>query len=349
MKFENEMRNCNIELSVIIPAYNVSASIIECIMSVLRQANENIEIIVVDDGSSDNTLILCENLAKDYSMVKVYHQANAGVSAARNHGIRKSTGKWITFLDGDDELQIGSLEKIDFHSDCDLILCAYRTKKILEQPKLKSYLEKTHSLDKFVLNYPEYRKYIRIPDTFDSLSKWSCWGKLFKRKIIVNNKIEFPLGITHGEDLVFCYYYYHYVKKVLWINTILYFYYLNPRSVTHKFNANRIENTENLFRAIKKMDLSIVQSQDYNMFVVNRLIACCRLYFANNENPETNFEKVKKLSYLCNKPEYCNAINKCNIFKLSTGRTTRIKIAVIALFLKIKMFKAAILFSRLFK
>lgn len=90
------------KFSVIIPAYNVSSYLEGCVQSILKQTFENYEIIIVDDGSTDNTGIIADELSKNYHQVAVIHQSNGGASKARNTGISKSSGDYLLFLDGDD-------------------------------------------------------------------------------------------------------------------------------------------------------------------------------------------------------------------------------------------------------
>lgn len=338
------MSNNNVLLSIIIPAYNVAATIKECVMSVVCQQCKEIEIIIVDDGSTDNTLEVCNNLAKNYSIIKVYQQMNLGVSAARNYGINMASGKWLSFLDGDDAIQKDALKIIDYDIESDAIIFNYRTEKVFQQQEIKNQEVDTELLMGSILNYPKYRKQLSSLKAIDPISNWTCWGKLFRRKIIIDNKIIFPIGITHGEDLVFCYRYYQYANRVLCSSIVFYYYYINPDSVTHKFNPNRIKNTEKILKEIKIINSKSAHYEDYVAFVIHRLIACCKLYFANPENRQSKSQKAKNLASLCNEVEYREALKKCDMFHLSIGYLTRIKNIILVLLLKMHCYKAAIFY-----
>lgn len=97
-------------VSVIIPAYNVGTYIQDCVNSVLAQTYPHIEVLLIDDGSTDGTLNVCELLSKQDSRVKVWHKENGGVSSARNLGIQKATGDYVMFVDGDDWLETWAIE-----------------------------------------------------------------------------------------------------------------------------------------------------------------------------------------------------------------------------------------------
>ncbi|MGM9841469.1 MAG: glycosyltransferase family 2 protein, partial [Candidatus Limisoma sp.] len=118
-------------ISIIVPVYNASATIKCCIESVLSQTYTNFELIIIDDGSTDDSLAICERFAMSDSRIIVKHQENKGVSAARNLGINLCNGEWISFLDSDDFFAESFLEDlITDSSDCDLIIGGYKKKYI---------------------------------------------------------------------------------------------------------------------------------------------------------------------------------------------------------------------------
>ena len=118
------------KVSIIVPVYNAEKYLQECVESVLCQTLSDIELILVDDGSSDGSKELCDELAKNHSgtCLRVIHQANSGVSAARNAGIRAAEGEFLLFTDSDDYVEPDYLEKmaaLQENSDADLVLCGY--------------------------------------------------------------------------------------------------------------------------------------------------------------------------------------------------------------------------------
>ena len=116
---------CGVKLSVVIPVYNVESTLKQCVDSVLRQNYEYMEVILVDDGSPDGCPQICDTYAQNHPQVKAIHQANGGLSAARNAGIGIAQGEYITFVDSDDWLQEGTYSTLmgilDSHPDLDLI------------------------------------------------------------------------------------------------------------------------------------------------------------------------------------------------------------------------------------
>lgn len=96
------MRHENISVSVIVPVYNVAPYLLKCIESILHQSHKNIEVILVDDGSTDDSGKICDDYEEKDNRISVIHKRNAGVSVARNTGIDAAKGEWICFVDGDD-------------------------------------------------------------------------------------------------------------------------------------------------------------------------------------------------------------------------------------------------------
>lgn len=115
-------------VSIIIPVYNVKEYIDECIISIVNQTYSNLEIILIDDGSSDGSAEICDRWASKDSRIHVAHQGNRGVSAARNTGLFMSKGEFISFVDADDWLETDEIEKLVSHlisHEADMAVCGY--------------------------------------------------------------------------------------------------------------------------------------------------------------------------------------------------------------------------------
>ena|GEM_PF-6568812 len=187
-------------ISIIIPAYNTAPYIHRAIGSSLRQTHKNIEIIIVDDGSTDDTLRVANYFAGTDSRIRVFTQKNAGVSAARNHGIDKAKGEYIYFLDSDDWLEDDAIELLlNAQSEHpDELICANQCWEVTIKGdtflrnggKGKSASSCTLGLKEIAETYA----HLRGPDVFHSAS-----AKLFRTPF----SARFPEGITHSEDAVF--------------------------------------------------------------------------------------------------------------------------------------------------
>lgn len=309
-------------ISVIIPTYNAEKYIGDCIESVLSQGIDNIEIIVVNDGSIDKTETIVKELREKNKNIRLINQENSGVSVARNNGIKNATGKWITFLDADDAIQKKSLKKIiDMNLDADIILGNYSSVLLeekhndLNQEELEANL-----LKRTILNYPKYYQRYSKGFKLDGFNNWACWGKLYKREWILNNQILFERGITHGEDLLFSYKAYSCADRIIGTDVIMYYYRTNNESVSRSYNSKRIDNTKKLFEKLIELDSRLEEDGDFQHFVIDRIIACCSLYYMNKENTMSMNEKKDSVKHLCQVSYINEAIKKGGKTQFSVGR-----------------------------
>ena len=180
-------------LSIIIPVYNAEKTLPACSASILRQNVEEMQLILVDDGSTDGTGSLCDTLAGRDARIKVIHTSNRGPGAARNAGLAMADGNWITFVDADDICEDAYfLKLLDIPPDSDLV--------IQGQQKEKFYTDGTIA-DGIAEN--------------ELLEKGSPWGKLFRKELIDKYNIRFPENYRYGEDTVFFLRYLGNCKKIV--------------------------------------------------------------------------------------------------------------------------------------
>lgn len=172
------------ELSVIIPVYNVEKTLHRCVESVLKQSFQNFEMILVDDGSKDNSAIMVDEIALTDNRISVIHQSNQGLSAARNTGIKAATGRYITFIDSDDFIAQdtfkGIMELLNTHPEYD----------ILEFSVIEKYGSTAqHSLILKDCVYHNKREYWLKGQAYRHAY---AWNKIYRRELFEN--IEFPKG-----------------------------------------------------------------------------------------------------------------------------------------------------------
>lgn len=217
-------------VSVIVPVYNAEKYIDRCIKSILNQTYSSYEIILVNDGSSDRSLFLLKQYEKDYKNIKVFTQKNQGPGMARNLGIKKSKGAYITFVDSDDYIEDAYLKDlISEIDDCDISLCGY---KRLDQN----------------LNFIDQKKPCGKPiDLFKFVS--TCC-KLYKRELLVDNQILFP-NERIGEDIYFSLLCYSFTNKVKYVTKCSYVIVTNLESLTHTIGD---KNKVDLFSLIYELD-----------------------------------------------------------------------------------------------
>ncbi len=215
---------CSDKISVIIPAYNVEKRIRKCVESIIFQDYKNLEIIIINDGSTDETQAVCKTLEKADKRVVVYQQSNKGVSAARNRGIELATGKYICFVDSDDYIDSHFFTNLVSNMSAyqaDMVVCGYR--EISEAGEAK---EIQHSQQ--ILSGKEIMAKMlmmdRVPSPF-------LWNKLFEKQIIRN--IRFAEDYTYSEDLLFLFEVFKQVRRSVVIPYIGYNYIKREDSITH--------------------------------------------------------------------------------------------------------------------
>ena len=218
-------------VSIIIPIYNIQEYIKPCLESVLRQTYNDIELILIDDGSSDDSSSICDSYANQDNRVRVVHQKNLGVSAARNKGLAVATGEYIMFVDGDDMVDANMvtcmIDKISINSDCTLVSCAvtrHYNNFGVSGEKVLRFNKTEASIDMLYMN---------------NMDNGPC-AKLIPSKIA--KSIKFNPKITIAEDLDYIYKILQKIDNEVFINSSLYYYRIAPGSaMTKPFTERRMD------------------------------------------------------------------------------------------------------------
>ncbi len=221
-------------ISIIVPIYNAEKSLSRCIDSLLEQTYRDIQILLINDGSSDGSGSICEKYAERDSRIKYIVQRNGGVASARNKGIAEAAGEYIAFVDSDDCVLPNIYEMLfeamkDTQSD--LVICGYT--KVAENEKRDICFGNNRISGKTAI--AEY-----VAKHYNEGVISSPWNKLFKKKFIIR---DFPLGISLGEDLLFNVRYFNNIESVNIINAPLYLYYqFNENSLTSSYKERYFDD-----------------------------------------------------------------------------------------------------------
>lgn len=216
------------KISVIVPVYNVEKYIEKCIRSIMKQTLEEIEIIVVNDGSPDGSLDVINKLMKEDQRIQVITKKNGGLSSARNTGIKIATGKYIQHIDGDDWVEkdfLKNMYEVAEKENLDIVVSDYYEdyfdgKKKIQEGKKKS--------EKIIFDSKEYLK-----DFFYNGDAPVMWNKLFKTSLYKENNISHPENISIGEDLSTTPRLIYFSKKIGYLKKAFYHYIQNPKSITN--------------------------------------------------------------------------------------------------------------------
>lgn len=268
------------KLSIIVPIYNIEVYLPSCLDSILEQDYQDYELLLINDGSTDKSGEIADDYASKDNRIKVYHQINAGVSAARNLGIEKAKGEWICFVDGDDELYPNSLTAVLTETDkCEIEMIIAQS-FIYERGQIKN---EKYKFDQSFLNrtFDGYKLIIE-----KSYKRGSVWGCIFKSDFLKMNQLNFPLGLKIGEDSIFISIVHLYVQHISFIDQT--FYLVNERQGSTsrswsfekvykmkdniQFISNYIEKNPNL----NKMQIQILHYSIYGAVssIFNYLYYC---------------------------------------------------------------------------
>jgi len=204
-----------IKVSVIVPLYNAEKFAKRCIESVLMQTFNNYELILINDGSKDNTGAICDQYAAKDNHIKIVHKKNGGVSSARNEGLNLSQGEWVTFLDADDWIEPNFLSIVEESSNesADWIFGQWRT---VWDSGLPNEINDTQK-EVIFKNWDDIKN---IWNEIANVDICRCpWGKFYKRSIIEENNLRFDKNLTYGEDTVFNYQFLTKIKSLKLSNT----------------------------------------------------------------------------------------------------------------------------------
>lgn len=224
--------------SIIIPVYNVNLYLKDCVESILNQHFNDCEIILVDDGSSDGSELICDYYSNKYHNITVIHKKNEGPGIARNVGIRSSSGKYIIFLDSDDMLVENALDKckeLVLNYDSDVFL-GQKFKILFPRGSIKEKIDeiKVKSLEDNIL---------RNLLNENSISITYVWRNIYRKQLIEENKIYFSENILCGEDTDWNIKIFLHAKKISTINFFTHIYRRNrPGSIVTMCSYNRVSD-----------------------------------------------------------------------------------------------------------
>lgn len=274
------MKKNNNKISVIVPVYNVEDYLERCILSLIDQTYADLEIILVDDGSTDNSGNICDIFAKKDERIKVIHKKNGGVSSARNLGIKNSTGELIGFVDSDDYVDKNMYEILFNNlndSNADISICSSydvvdesaRHNKIAN---IKEEYNNVEALEKMISN---------------GYYGTGVFNKLFKKNLLINT--PFDEKLSNGEEFLVLFSALFNSKKVIYDSNPLYYYVVRNTSVTHCFKVN-IGLVMNFQNALNRYRDIINNNYDFrNKFYTHYILACFQQYnrcIVNGDNNE---------------------------------------------------------------
>ena len=240
----------SVSVSIIVAAYNIEDYIERCLNSIINQSFKDLEIIVVNDGSTDKTLEKIQKMADKDSRIIIIDKENGGVNSARNIGLRKAVGKYILFVDGDDWLELDAIQKLYENIEIrNLDLLLYNAYEAYDNEKKEMYTFSKNISSNYV-------KELLLSNIAPSI-----WCKFIKKDCIQN--IKLPTNTGYGEDLVVVCDLFSENIKIGTLNECLYNYYQRSNSVTNNISL-KILDLDKTFVLIKKL---LVKKNIYDLYI----------------------------------------------------------------------------------
>lgn len=286
------------KVSVIVPIYNMGTKIRKAVESVLNQDYSNLEIILVDDGSTDNSLDECKKLLELDERIAVYHTDNRGSGPARNYGIEKATGEFLYFPDADDYIEPQTITvAVDnaIATEADLVLFGYKdvdeNGKILNEKKYKYAIVEGSKIRN---NYAYYKV---IAPEFGL--RGAPWNKLFRSSIVRENTVEYP-PLRRHQDEAFIARYLCFCKTAVFIEDVFYTYYTNDqKSEWKKYPVDYIDAVYGLYKDRKTNVLKWNTNDSCTKDMINQELICNSIKALElSFSPKFAFEKKERLDWM---------------------------------------------------
>lgn len=302
-----------IKFSVIIPIYNVEKYLKKCVDSVLEQSYKNIEIILVDDGSSDDCPMLCDEYARMYDRVRVVHKKNGGLSDARNAGMELATGDYLLFVDSDDYVEIDTCEKFSHfaHKGYDILI----GDALVNNEKCNL----SHIKNATVLSGKEYL----LMAYKEGRAPMAAWLNVYRRMFLVENGLKFKYGILH-EDEEFTPRCFLTANSTVCTGIVFYHYIIRENSITTK--TDKRKNITDFYDTCLELEANyrLVEDESLRDALLNSLVTKYLSIYSDGSlcnygtkyqhkafclrNAKSLRNKIKALSFCVNPKQYCNLV-----------------------------------------
>ena len=296
------------KISVIIPVYNVEQYLRQCLDSVVNQTLKDIEIILVDDGSTDSSLSICNEYAQKDSRIKVLKQNHKGAGAARNKGLKIAKGKYLSILDSDDYFELDMLQKLyakATENNADITICdIYHYDNLTKETKYFDWIiQKSKIPQNLIFNYKDFPDYI-----FNCFQNWA-WNKLFKSDFIKLNNIKFQ-EIKRTNDLYFTCCALVLANKITYLDEKLVYYRFNTISNCQSTNYMAPKDFAKAFIKLKKFLEKKNIYKEVKRSYINWAICSCLYNLHTLEKYPKTYTKL--LNYLIDSGFYEMDISEIN-------------------------------------
>lgn len=289
-------------ISIIVPIYNVEKKLNRCLISLQNQTYKNIEVLLINDGSTDNSEEICLKYVKNDNRFKYLKKSNGGLSSARNFGISNAKGKYIYFIDSDDYCESNLLEILitAMGDNVQITSCGYYIDYPNESFSIKKNYSKTGKLEKkdFFLNI----------DSEEMLNV--VWNKLYDLDIIKKNNLKFKLNMMPGEDLIFNCEYLKLINNGVCCNKLVYHYMReNDETLVNKYDENLIQKVKFFIKNKESLLVSLEVEKNIFMEIISNTtiiyaFSCLTNLYRKKLNSKERLSETRRIIALCRNNNY---------------------------------------------
>lgn len=301
-------------VSVIIPVYNSEKFLKRCVNSLRKQTLKEIEMIFINDGSTDNSLSILKSFEKIDNRIKIINQENSGPSIARNNGIKIAKGEYISFVDSDDWLDINMYKEmleLAHKSKADVVISDI----IVINSNSKQYVNGLNIKGKELFK-DDIEEYI-IKELLKNSKYNSMWNKLYKKNIILENSIFLDEGLFYAEDWLFNIEFFTKINKAAYIKKAFYYYRRGHISLSNKYDENTFNDTGIWLYNKRKEYANKLNLYPYlGAYDLYKVIIHCIISEFNRDNISLT-TKFKRVNYIINSMETREMIKKISKDKLT--------------------------------
>lgn len=330
------------KISIVVPVYNAEEYLIDCLQSLSNQSMEDIEILAIDDGSTDSSLEILHQYQKREPRLQVFSQTNQGVSAARNFGIQQSTGDYITFVDSDDWIEKEMYQQMMSFGDSEVIMCDFilenkRSQELITADIRSGYYQKNEIIKEL---YPT----LLVKEDLGRLPIVSACICLFKRELLQTKRVYFEVGLKYAEDYLFMATVMLQTKSYYYLKGFHYYHYRQYElSRSKKYQSEWWKYLLVLHIKLKEL---VFESPDFDFSRQLKLQLLHSVMFLSNsicKDENTNIsQKVKLLDQLFNHPSLKTAFHQLDFSQQPLG------LKIVFYFVKYKMSLVFLLYKKVF-
>ena len=320
------------KISIIVPVYNVNAELFDkCISSIRSQTMRDFELLLVDDGSEEYVAWRCDRMTESDERIRVFHQKNKGASAARNLGLEKSSGEYVTFVDCDDWIDEGMLERAYERikrDDLDILLWgSYKTRH--------SGLEEYSPYSEDIPLFDEDRKKELMLKTMAGTQKiytppatrfgsGSCCSKLYRRSFLNKHGLRYPEGVERAEDVNFNIRCFQAADRIGYLHAYLYYYRQHEDSATYRYRHDGIEVFTKALQLLEDFIVRTKKDEDFRQTYYMRcmffFLESMDMDYLNPKNREVRSQTLFRMQRAASKEPYRTAFRRLKYDRLSFAK-----------------------------